>query len=125
MIYFINVSSKIILNLLFATNRAIVSRLRREKESPDSTEHCTGEEPGISTDAEKYVEITDSATENNCLFPLLKERVGVRLKMWGKGPQLLMVTSLAGKPCKLKCHIYHRLRAARPMMEGRQIDPVE
>ncbi len=73
----------------------------------------------------KYVEITDSATENNCLLSLLKERVGVRLKMWGKGPQLLMVTSLAGKPCKLKCHIYHRLRTARPMMEGRQIDPVE
>ena len=62
---------KFFLNLLFATNRAIVSRLRREKESPDSTEHCTGEEPGISTDAEKYVEITDSATENNCLLPLL------------------------------------------------------
>ena len=45
--------------------------------------------------------------------------------MWGKGPQLLMATSFAGKPCKLKCHIYHRLRTARPMMEGRQIDPIE
>ena len=39
--------------------------LWREEESPDSTEQCTGEQPGISTNAEKYVEITESATENN------------------------------------------------------------
>jgi len=35
----------------------------------------------------------------------------------------MMVTLFAGKPCMLKCHINHRLRTARSMMEGRQIDP--
>ena len=28
-----------------------------------------------------------------------------------------------GKPCVLKCHIGQRLRTARPMLAGRQIDP--
>jgi len=60
---------------------------------------------GISTNAEKQVEVTESATENNCLLPLQKKRVGVRMKMWGKSPQLLVVTSFAGKPCMLKCHV--------------------
>ena len=56
---------KSFLNLPFAANRAIASHLWWEEESPDSTEQCTGEQPGISTNAEKYVEITESATENN------------------------------------------------------------
>lgn len=44
---------------------------------------------------------TDSATENN--RPGLK--TGIRVKMWGKSPRLLMVTSVAGKPYMLKCHV--------------------
>ena len=40
------------------------------KESPDSTEQCTGEEPGPDLSG------TDSATENNCLFPLLWRGLG-------------------------------------------------
>ncbi len=43
-----------------ATSQAIVLRLRR-KESPDSTEQCTGEEPGVPV----QTGITDSATEND------------------------------------------------------------
>jgi len=40
--------------------------LRQEEESPDSTEQCTPRQAGVfSTNAEKYVEVTDSATENN------------------------------------------------------------
>ena len=39
-----------------------------------------------------------------------------------------MVTSIAGKPCMLKCHIgqrpgNYRERTARSMLMGRQIDP--
>lgn len=39
-----------------------------------------------------------------------------------------MVTLPEGKPCMLKCHIgqrsgNYRIRAARPMLMGRQIDP--
>lgn len=45
--------------------------LRREEESPDSTEQCTGEQPGIPI----IIGITESATENNCLFSLRKEGV--------------------------------------------------
>jgi hypothetical protein len=42
-----------------ATSQAIASALPVEEESPDSTEQCTGEEPGdVKTS-------TDSATENN------------------------------------------------------------
>jgi len=55
---------------------------------------------GISTNAEKYVEVTESATENN-----YSASGGEKMKMWGKSPQLLMVTSFAGKPCMLKCHV--------------------
>jgi hypothetical protein len=44
---------------IFATSQAIASRLWREEESPDSTEQCTGEEPGSDLSE------TDSATENN------------------------------------------------------------
>ena len=32
-------------------------------------------------------------------------------------------TVQAGKPCMLKCHIGQRLRTARSMLMGRQIDP--
>ena len=46
---------------------------------------------------------------------------GVRVKMWGKSPRRGVVTCREGKPCVLKCHVYGRLRAARPMTEGRQI----
>ena len=35
------------------------------EESLDSIEQCTGEEPGILTNAERQVEVTDSATEND------------------------------------------------------------
>jgi len=48
-------------------------RLRRklEEESPDSTEQCTGEEPGNAR------ALTDSATENDCLsLSSLVERAG-------------------------------------------------
>ena len=41
--------------------RLSFSRFRREEESPDSTEQCTGEEPGPDLSG------TDSATENNYL----------------------------------------------------------
>ena len=76
---------------------------RRQEESPDSTEQCTGEQPGISTNAEKYVGVTESATENN-----YSASGREKMKMWGKSPQLLMVTSFAGKPCMLKCHVKYR-----------------
>ncbi len=46
---------------ILATGQAIASRLRREEESPDSTEQCTGEEPGLTSVG------TDSATENNLI----------------------------------------------------------
>ena len=45
----------------------------------------------------------------------------MRVKMWGKSPRLRLVTSGEGKPCVLKCHVKDRLRAARPMIQGRQI----
>ena len=48
---------------------------------------------------------------------------GVRLKTWGKSPRRRQVTAGEGKPCMLKCHVYRRSRAARPMPEGRQLDP--
>jgi len=32
-------------------------------------------------------------------------KIGTKVKMWGKSPQLMMVTSFAGKPCMLKCHV--------------------
>jgi uncharacterized protein YndB with AHSA1/START domain len=48
---------------------------------------------------------------------------GVRLKTWGKSPRSRQVIAGTGKPCMLKCHVYRRLRAARPMPEGRQQDP--
>ena len=62
-------------------------------------------------------------------------KIGTKVKMWGKSPQLMMVTSFAGKPCMLKCHIYHRpglpgengsFKCCRKAitMEGRQMDPV-
>lgn len=41
------------LNLLFAANQAIAPALPVGEESPDSKEQCTGEKPGISTNAEK------------------------------------------------------------------------
>ena len=40
------------------------------KESPDSIEQCTGEEPGPDLSG------TDSATENNCLLALLWRGLG-------------------------------------------------
>jgi hypothetical protein len=77
---------------------------------------------------------TESATENNCpaLFAativmrnirgLDSRKGGVRMKMWGKSPRRRQVIAGAGKPCMLKCHVYRRLRTARPMPEGRQLD---
>jgi len=46
-----------------------------DQESPDSKEQHTGEQPASRPGRER-----ESATENYCLLPLLKERVGVRLK---------------------------------------------
>ena len=34
-----------------------------------------------------------------------------------------MATLQTGKPCVLKCHVNCRLRTARSMTEGRQMDP--
>ncbi len=52
----------------------------------------------------------------------------VMVKTWGKSLRRLRVTAGGGKPCMLKCHVYQRLRAARPNLRmrwvGRQIDPV-
>ena len=53
-----------LVNLLFATNRAIASALPAGEESPDSKEHCTGEEPGSDPELVEGKE-TESATENN------------------------------------------------------------
>lgn len=47
----------------------------------------------------------------------------MRVKMWGKSPRSVLVTMQKGKPCVLKCHVKDRLRAARPMIQGRQIHP--
>ena len=44
----------------------------------------------------------------------------VRLKTWGKSPRRRQVTAGAGKPCMLKCHVYRRPRAARPMPSARK-----
>ena len=58
--------------------------------------------------------LTESATENN--------RLRVRVKMWGKSPHKGLVTNNWSKPCVLKCQIGKRLRAARFMLTGWQID---
>jgi len=49
-----------------ATSQAIAPTLPVGEESPDSKEQCTGEEPGASINTERYVGVTESATENNC-----------------------------------------------------------
>ena len=46
----------------------------------------------------------------------------MRVKMWGKSPRSGSVTVQEGKPCVLKCHVKDRSRAARPMIQGRQIE---
>lgn len=46
----------------------------------------------------------------------------VRVKMCGKSARLLLVIGVAGKPCMLKCHISKRLKIARLMLMGRQIE---
>lgn len=45
----------------------------------------------------------------------------VRVKMQGKSLRLCLVTGKEGKPCALKCQIGIRLRVARPMYAGWQI----
>jgi hypothetical protein len=53
-------------NFTFALLQAGLSlQLTVGEESPDSTERCTGEEPGTSISAERYIGVTESATENN------------------------------------------------------------
>ncbi len=47
----------------------------------------------------------------------------MRVKMWGKSPRFVLVTMQKGKPYVLKCHVKDRLKAARLMIQGRQIHP--
>ena len=49
---------------------------------------------------------TASTTENNRLVTF---GIGVRVKMWGKSPQLRLVTACAGKPYGLKDQIYRKV----------------
>ena len=75
---YISTKSFKLINFVTATSQAIVL-MRIRKESPDSTEQCTGEEPGVHPELVEGC-ATDCATENNCLLSLLQERVWVRLK---------------------------------------------
>ena len=96
----IELTNRINLFLPFAANRAIDRRFQLVGKSGQYRAMHPAISGGISTNAEKYVEVTESATENN-----YSAFGGEKMKMWGKSPQLLMVTSFAGKPCMLKCHV--------------------
>ena len=45
---------------------------------------------------------TESVTENYRLYGNMK----VRVKMWGKSPQVQTAMPASDKPCGLKCHVY-------------------
>lgn len=88
---------------------AILFRQKRGKSGQHrATHHLTG---GVFRKKN-----TESATENN------RRHLQVRVKMCGKSAQYVLVTVHVGKPCVMKCPIGRRLRAARPMPAGRQIE---
>jgi len=106
----IELSNRIKLFLPFAANRAIDQRPELV-EGPAGRKVRTAQSNAPVKSRVSPQAGTDSATENNLTPqpPLHKVERGSkdreRVKMWGKSPQLLMVTSFAGKPCMLKCHV--------------------
>ena len=96
---------------VFATNRTIALAERQGRK----VRTAQGNAP-VNSRVPLYAG-TESAAENN-----RPDYIGIRVKMWGKSPHLYTATYKGGKPCMLKCHVYQRLRAARPMLEGRQLD---
>ena len=95
------------LHKYFATSRAIVTDRRLGKESPDSTEQCTGEEP-----ASPWFMATEKVPQEiTSRYPSARAESSERVKTWGKSSRPDMATYWEGKPCMLKCHIGRRTGA--------------